>query len=33
LDEQGLVESELCFRLTPQGRALLGALDSTSREG
>jgi hypothetical protein len=31
LDERGLVESELCFRLTAEGRALLGAPCTSGR--
>jgi hypothetical protein len=29
IEAQGLIEAELCFRLTPEGRARLGELDAT----
>ncbi|MEA2496701.1 MAG: hypothetical protein QOJ29_4612 [Thermoleophilaceae bacterium] len=31
LEDRGLITSELCFRLAPQGRALLCALDDADR--
>jgi hypothetical protein len=31
IEERGLIEAELCFRLTPEGRALLAGLDPSGR--
>jgi hypothetical protein len=33
LEQRGLVESELCFRLTPRGRERLARLGGVEREG